>query len=129
MLRSVERRCASGDDIHADVQDVGAELAATAPLSVTFESEIGLAHASSGDFRVQECHVDLVTAAKWVSLLRDSPLSGCLRSATLSDWSVVKEDALLFFEESCCEGLLEIHCFHGAIGVLRGQRFLRMLQK
>jgi hypothetical protein len=90
------------------VQDVGAELAATASLSVTFESEEGLVRATSREFNVKECHADLVGTAKWLSLLRKSSLSTCLRSATLDEYSVVRDNALLFFEESCNEGLLQL---------------------
>lgn len=94
-------------EVHfARIQDVGTELAGTAPLSVTFDAEKGLAHALSGRFRIQECHVDLENSAKWLSSLRESSLSLCLRSVTLSDWSVLKEDALLFFQECCHEGAL-----------------------
>jgi len=96
-------------EVHAArMQDVGTELAGTAPLSVTFDSEKGLTLALSGSFRIQECHVDLENSAKWLSSLRESPLSLCLHSVTLSDWSVLKEDALLFFQECCHEGAL---CF------------------
>ncbi|CAL8460662.1 g192 [Coccomyxa elongata] len=83
---------------------VGVELATTAQLTVTLRSEKGLAHATSGKFRVKECHVDLENTAKWLGQLRDSQLRTCLRTVTLNDWSVVKEDALLFFEECCNEG-------------------------
>ena len=89
------------------MQDVGAELAATASLSVTIESEKGLVHATSGEFRVKECHLDLVSSAKWLSLLRESCLRTCLRSVTMTESSVVKDEALLFFGECCNEGVLQ----------------------
>lgn len=97
------------------VQDVGVELATTAPLTVTLGSEKGLAHAISGKFRIKECHVDLENTAKWLGQLRESQLRTCLRTVTLNDWSVVKEDALLFFEECCNEGVLHRVAFIGRL--------------
>ncbi len=99
---------------HADsVQVVGIELATTAQSTVTLRSEKGLAHATSGKFRVKECHVDLENTAKWLGQLRDSQLRTCLRTVTLNDWSVMKEDALLFFEECCSEGVFQVASLAG----------------
>ena len=88
------------------LQDVTGEVAANAPLSVTFSSAKGLAYASSGRFSVRECHLDLEGRGACLKLLRLSALAPKLASVTLSDWSVVKEEVLQYIQDACAEGTL-----------------------
>lgn len=86
------------------LQDVARELAFHAPLCVHLSTAESLRHAQSPRFRIQECHMEVGSALAQLQSLATSPLATCLRSITLSDWSVVHTGILLWIQTAVDEG-------------------------
>jgi len=85
-------------------QDVVRELAFTAPLCAYISTAESLRHAHDPDFRIQQCHIEIRNALTQLHNTASSPLANCLRSITLSDWSVVHSGILLWIQTAADEG-------------------------
>ena len=90
------------------VQDVTRELAFSAPLCAHISTPENFSHAHTPGFQNRECHIEIRNALTQLHNLATSPLAQCLRSITLSDWSVVHSGILLWIQTAADEGE---HCF------------------
>ncbi len=86
------------------LQDVVRELAFHAPLCAHLSTAESLRHARSPGFRIRECHMEVRSALTQLESLATGPLANCLRSITLSDWSVVHTGILLWIQTAVDEG-------------------------
>ena len=80
------------------------ELAFSAPLCVHISTPENFSHAHTPGFRIRECHIEIRNALTQLHNLATSPLAQCLRSITLSDWSVVHSGILLWIQTAADEG-------------------------
>ena len=86
------------------VQDVTRELAFSAPLCAHISTPENFSHAHTPGFQIRECHIEIRNALTQLHNLATSPLAQCLRSITLSDWSVVHSGILLWIQTAANEG-------------------------
>ena len=93
-----------GPENFAWLQDVVRELAFHAPLCAHLSTAESLRHARSPGFRIRECHMEVRSALTQLESLATGPLATCLRSITLSDWSVVHTGILLWIQTAVDEG-------------------------
>ena len=85
-------------------QGVTRELAFHAPLSAHISTPESFRHALCERFHIRECHIEVRNALAQLHDLAASPLSACLRSITLSDWSVVHSGILLWIQTTVNDG-------------------------